>query len=90
MQAIKTLRNAATLKSERDAIRLSSNYSSHVTAIHRAVEEIERAHASGKKSVWSLTFPDSVVKELEANGYTVKYHNACGAGDMDSHEISWS
>ena len=89
MQIIKTLRNAATLKSERDAIRLASSYSSHAASLQRAIEDIERAHASGKKSVWSLTFPESVVKELEANGYTVKYHNACGAGDMDSHEISW-
>lgn len=85
----KILRSAGDLFLERERKERARQASGHDTAMQSAITSIEDAHRSGKRSVFCLTFPDSVVKELEANGYTVKYHSACNAGDMDSHEISW-
>lgn len=86
---MKTLRPASALRAEQESRHRASKASGHDVSMQRAIESIEAAQRKGLRSTSDLTYPDSVVEELRANGYTVTYHRACGAGDMDSHEISW-
>jgi hypothetical protein len=50
-------------------------------------KKIEDNKDRGKITV--LGIPPEIQKELDAAGYVVKYHRACGMGDHSSYSISW-
>jgi uncharacterized membrane protein YgcG len=84
-----TLRPASQLREQRENKISAERERGHRLALERTVKAIEDAHASRKKEVSILTIPDSVVKELEANGYKVELVSAWHYGDVETHRIQW-
>ena len=87
---MKILRSASAVRTEQVKRRRSSKTESADREMARAIEAIDKAQSEGKSSAWTLSIPDGVVRKLKYKGYKVTFHRACGMGDMDSHEISWS
>lgn len=78
------LRTADSLRKEAEARQQKSQKLSFDAGLKRAIEEIDKAHYAGKRSVYTLGFSDAVVEELRSKGYSVRIYPP-----SQEAEISW-
>lgn len=81
------LKSASEVRNEINAEKKAREDAAFKRCMENVVNAIEQHKRTGHVTLQSL--PAEITQILVDNGYDVKYHPACGMGDVDSHTISW-